>query len=112
MDIINQIIDIHDNNGHSWFTITVDIHNSIMVIHNYIMDIHDSFIDMQTASWVNMVENPLITVQCAIMLTHYAIILNVHDPIMNGVHNYSMDIHMQFWIWYPYAILDVHAFQE
>ena len=50
MDIINQIIDIHDNSEHSWFTIIVDIHNSIMVIHNYIMDMHDSFIDMQTLS--------------------------------------------------------------
>ena len=29
------------------------------------------------------------------MVTHNAIILNVHDPIMNGIPNYSMDIHMQ-----------------
>ena len=25
---------------------------------------------------------------------------------------HSIGIHMQFWIWYPYAILDVHTFQE
>ena len=29
-----------------------------------------------------MVEDPLISFQCAIMATHNAIILNVHDPII------------------------------
>ena len=29
-----------------------------------------------------MVEDPLITIQCAIMATHDAIIFNVHDPII------------------------------
>ena len=50
--------------------------------------------------------------QCAIMVTHNAIILNVYDPIMNGIHNHIMDIHMQLWIWYPHAILDIYTFQE
>ena len=90
----------------------MDIHNSIKVIHNCILDTHDSTIDMQTALWVNMVEDPLISVQCAIMVTYNAIILDVYDPIMNGIHNYSMDIHMQLWIGYPYAIMDVYTFQE
>ena len=59
-----------------------------------------------------MVEDPLINVQCAIMVTHNAIILDVYDPIMNDVHTYSMDIHVQLWIWYPYAIMDIYTFQE
>ena len=42
--------------------------------------------------------DPLISFQCAIMATHDAIILNVHYPIMNGIPNYSKDIHMQLWM--------------
>ena len=29
------------------------------------------------------------------MSTHNEIILIVHDPIMNGIHELSMDIHVQ-----------------
>ena len=57
------------------------------------------------ALWVDIVEDPLISFQCAIMVTHNTNILNVHDPIMNDIHNYSMDIHMQLWMWYPYTQL-------
>ena len=32
-----------------------------------------------------MVDDLLISFQCAIMATHNAIILNVHDPIMNDI---------------------------
>ena len=46
------------------------------------------------------------------MVTHNATILNVYDPIMKGIHNYSMGIHMKTWIWYPYAIMDIYTFQE
>ena len=42
-----------------------------------------------------MVEDQLTSVQYAIMVTHNAIILNVYEPIMNGIHNYIMDIHRQ-----------------
>ena len=35
-----------------------------------------------------MVEDQLTSVQYAIMVTHNAIILNVYEPIMNGIHNY------------------------
>ena len=59
-----------------------------------------------------MFEDPLISVECAIMVTHNANILNVYDPIRNGIHNYSIDIHMQLWIWYPYAIMGIYTFQE
>ena len=31
-------------------------------------------------------------------INYDAIILNVHDPFMNGIPNYSMDIHMQLWM--------------
>ena len=57
-----------------------------------------------------MVEDPLIRVQCAIMVTHSAIILDVYDPIMNGIQNCSVDVHMQLWIWYPHAIMDIYTF--
>ena len=39
------------------------------------------------------------------MATHNAIILNDHDPIMNGIPNYIMDFHTQLWMWYPYMQL-------
>ena len=45
-----------------------------------------------------MVEDPLSSSQCANMAIHDGIILNVHDPIMNGIPNYSNDIHMQLWM--------------
>ena len=76
-----------------------------MVIHNYIIDIKYSIIDIQNyimPLWVNMLEDPLISFQCVNIATHNAIILHVHDPIMNGIPNCSMDIHMQLWMWYPY----------
>ena len=52
-----------------------------------------------------MVEDPLISFQRAIMATHNAIISNDHDPIVNGIPIYSMNIHMQSWMGYPYMQL-------
>ena len=39
------------------------------------------------------------------MATHNAIILNVHDSIMDGTHDSSIDIHL-------YAIMNIYTFKE